>query len=140
MSSPRCVLDTNVLISALLAPHGLPNRLLGHVLARRGLLVSEALLEELSSRLRRPKFDVYLPPQSRERFAALLSSRGERVEVRTVVRDSSDPDDNPILALALDGRAEVLVTGDKKHLLPLHPYGSVDILTPRAFADRLGIQ
>jgi len=52
----------------------------------------------------------------------------------SVVRDCRDPDDNKFLALALDGHAECIVTGDP-HLLELHPWRGIPILTPRAFLE-----
>lgn len=45
---------------------------------------------------------------------------------------SRDPDDDQILASALSGNAEVLVTGDRRHLLPLGRMGAMRILTPQA--------
>lgn len=139
MSRPRCVFDTNVLISALLSPSGLPLRLLRHVLEEADLLMSAAALDELASRLQRPKFDAYVAAEDRDAFVRTLRRRAERVVVGTVVTACSDPDDNHILALAVDDRADVLVTGDRKHLLPLHPFRGIQILAPRELADRIGI-
>ncbi len=139
MRSPRCVLDTNVVISAVLRPDGLPNRVVAHALEHGTVLVSEVLLDELRSRLARPKFDRYVSVPDRERIVSLFARRGTHVLVSAVVTDSSDPDDNAVLALALDGRADVIVSGDRKHVLPLHPYRGIPVLSPREFATRVGL-
>lgn len=52
---------------------------------------------------------------------------------------SPDPDDNPILATAIAGVADYLVTGDKRDLLSLRKVETVQIITARAFADLLGL-
>jgi predicted nucleic acid-binding protein len=52
---------------------------------------------------------------------------------------SPDPDDNPILATAIAGGADYLVTGDKRDLLSLGKVEAVQIVTARAFADLLGL-
>ncbi len=139
MRSPRCVIDTNVVISAVLKPESLPARVVAYAFGEGALLVSDALLGELRTRLARPKFDRYVSAADREQLVALLARRGTRTAVTTVVTDSPDPDDNAVLALALDGRADVIVTGDRKHLLPLHPYRGIPVLSPRDFAERVGV-
>ena len=139
MPDARCVLDTNVVISAVLNPAGLPNRLVAHVFEHGTVLVSEALLDELRSRIMRPKFDPYVSVPDRERIVALFARRGERIAVTSIATESIDPDDNAVLALALDGKADVIVSGDRKHVLPLHPYRGIAVLTPRDAATRFGI-
>lgn len=61
-SNLRCVIDTNVLISAALSDKGPPNQATHTVLRRGVLLASVHTLEELETRLRRPKFERYLQP------------------------------------------------------------------------------
>lgn len=139
MPDARCVLDTNVVISAVLNPAGLPNRLVVNVFEHGTVLVSEALLEELRSRIMRPRFDRYVSVPDRERIVTLFARRGQRFVVTSIVTDSLDPDDNAVLALALDGQADVIVSGDRKHVLPLHPYQGIAVLTPRDAATRFGI-
>lgn len=135
----RCVVDTNVFISAALNAGSLPNRVVTHVIEEGLLLLSEATIIELRTRLALPKFDPYQSAEKRRRFGAFIESQGERVKVDSVVTDSSDPADNPFLALALDGNADYIVTGDKKHLLPLHPYRGIPVLSPRTFAEAVGL-
>ena len=133
MSETRCVIDTNVLISAVLNDRGLPARVVAHVIETGWLLASDATLFELRSRVSQPRkrhshsfknsskwpfgtplFDPYQSPEGRERFVGFIESRSRRVVTESVVTDSADPDDNPFLVLALDGRADVIVSGDKK--------------------------
>ena len=134
------MVDTNVLISAALSAQGLPNRVVAYVVERGQLLCSDATLHELDTRLKRPKFERYLSAERRERYVAFIQDHSEPVTVETVVTDSPDPDDNPFLALALDGKADYIVSGDKKHLLPLHPYRGIPVLSPREFAREVGIE
>ena len=49
------------------------------------------------------------------------------------VYDCADPKDNKFLALALSAKADMLVTGDKKHLLPMNPYNGVSIVSIETF-------
>jgi len=49
------------------------------------------------------------------------------------IADSPDPDDNKFLEVAVECDADYLITGDKKHLLPLHPYRNIQILQPHDF-------
>ena len=139
MPDARVVLDTNVVISAVLNPSGLPNRVVRYAFEHGIVLVSEALLDELRTRIMRPTFDRYVSVPDRERIVALLARRGERVAVTSVVTESTDPDDNAVLALALDGQADLVVSGDHKHLLPLHPFRGIAVVTPREAATRFNV-
>jgi putative PIN family toxin of toxin-antitoxin system len=73
MKAERVVLDTNVLISAALSPLGKPFACLSWVLDHAALLTSRELLEELETRLARPKFDKYIDDARRRAFVAELS-------------------------------------------------------------------
>jgi uncharacterized protein len=50
---------------------------------------------------------------------------------------AGDPDDDPVIATAVAARADYLVTGDRRHLLPLGAYAGTRIVTPRQFFDIL---
>lgn len=140
MTEPRCVVDTNVLISAALSSQSLPNRVVAYIVEAGRLLCSPSTLHELRTRLARPKFERYLSAEERERFVTFIAATGEDVTVTTEIADSPDPDDNVFLALALDGKADCIVTGDAKHLLPLHPFRGIPIWSPRKFAREVGIE
>lgn len=70
---PRCVIDTNVLISALLSSSGRSNRTVRAVFRHGQLLSPESALEELEDSLNRPKFDSYLRVEDRDDYLALIS-------------------------------------------------------------------
>ncbi len=130
----RVVLDTNVLVSAVLFG-GIPRDLL--VSAIRGelaIVTSPVLLDELEGLLRRKfGFGVSAARATRAEFE-LLAQIVEPAEVPDICRD---PDDNEVLAAATTGEAEAIVTGDED-LLALRSFGDVAILTPAEFERRLG--
>ena len=135
MSKPRCVFDTNVLISAGLSPQGTPQRALSWVVRRGLLLLSAATLGEFSSRfIPREKFDRYLSPSDRVRFVARIEGAAEMVVVTTRLAVCADPDDDRFVELAVDGRVDCLATGNARHFPAEH--GGVPVLTPAAFAER----
>ena len=99
MKAERVVLDTNVLISAALSPQGKPSACLSWVLDNATLLTSRELLEELNTRLARPKFGKYLDEAQRRAFVADLALSSVLVEVRGVIRLCRDPDDDKLLEI-----------------------------------------
>ena len=130
----RLVIDTNVLISALLAGKSLPAHLI--VLWREGrfdLLTSANQLDELVRVTRYPKIRERLAPALAGRLINEL--RGIAVEVKSlpIVTVSIDPYDNYLLAMAAAGSADFLVTGDKRDLLALKLYEGTKIITVRDF-------
>ncbi|HYG86413.1 MAG TPA: putative toxin-antitoxin system toxin component, PIN family [Azospirillum sp.] len=137
----RFVLDTNVLVGAALLPKGgvrryEPTRLCVETAMLDGvLLVSEATLAELREVLLRPAFDRHKARTEREAFLSAVEAEAERVEPAEEVRLCSDPDDDKFLAVALAGKADVLLTEDKA-LLALRTVGGTRILRPIAFARR----
>ena len=128
------MLDTNVLISAAITPHGLPLRVLRWTVEHGVLLASGATLDELQSRLiGQQKFDRYLSLDGRTAFVS------EVVESSTVLLPTSRlsvcsaPDDDRSLELAGDGGADCLVTGNARDFPAEH--AGVAVLTPAAFAE-----
>lgn len=132
MRVERVVLDTNVLISAVLSPLGKPFACLEWVLDNATLIVSRELLDELETRIARPKFSKYVDEPRRRAFVADLSLSGVQVELSGRVTVCRDPDDNKLLETAIAGRADCLVTGDQD-LLALNPFHGIPILTPARF-------
>jgi putative PIN family toxin of toxin-antitoxin system len=135
----RAVVDTNILIRALLKPSGSVAPILGSL--RNGsytALYSSALLEEVVEVLGRPRFQKKygIRPQDVEILLALLVMRGEEVAPRRKIETCRDPKDDKFLEVAVEGRADAIVTGDGD-LLVLHPFEGVPILTPSAFLARL---
>lgn len=134
----RAVIDTNVLIAALLW-RGPPHALLEYVRAGTVSLVSSpALLAEFAEVMGRTKFDVILSrtSTSRERSLAEVRRLVEVIEPPPLLRPMCrDPDDDKVLALAIAARVEVIVSGDKD-LLSLGSFEGVPILAP---AQALGL-
>ena len=87
----RVVVDTNVLISRLLAPHGTAGRAVRHAVDTAQLLISRAMIEELAEVVSRPKFDPYLTIEERQTFVRLLGRIAELVPVVGEVRACRDP-------------------------------------------------
>lgn len=125
---PRVVLDTNVLVSGLLTPHGTAARLMD--LAQREdlqLLYDDRILQEYRQVLRRPQFGF-----SGVAVALLLEfieTSGEHVVARPLPLAGTDPSDQPFLEVAVSGAADALVTGNRRHY-PKQSAGSVRILSP----------
>jgi len=122
----RVVIDTNVLVSATVG-HGKPRRLLRQVLRGHSAVASREMLAELADVLGRDKFS--LTPGQIARFLTVYARRCEVVNLdRRVIAVDADPDDNIVLGTAVDGRAALIVTGDK-HLLALEEFEGIRIVT-----------
>jgi uncharacterized protein len=135
MKAERYVVDTNVLISALLQPSGWTAKVLDAIHAVGSLLVfSDQTFAELTSRLMRPKFDCYVDEALRQQFLSDLASVAEWVTITGVVDACRDPDDDKFLETAINGDAACIVTGDAD-LLTLDAFDGVRILTPRDFVE-----
>lgn len=131
-SKVRYVVDTNVIISALLLETGMPARAFRYALQNGEILLSVELLEELNNVLGREKFNRYLTREEREEFLETLVERSVLVELVEKVQECRDPKDDKILELALSGGAEYIITGDRD-LLVLNPFRGVQIVTPDEF-------
>jgi putative PIN family toxin of toxin-antitoxin system len=131
----RAVLDTNLLVSYLLT-HRPPIATLSdkHLAQERFTLVTgAALLEELDRVLRYPKLQRYYSEEARTRFVALIAALSEVVELpESVPPISRDPDDDWVIACAVAGRADVIVSGDRD-LLTLEQVLKIPILSAAQF-------
>jgi putative PIN family toxin of toxin-antitoxin system len=135
----RAVIDTNILIRALLKPSGSVAPVLGNL--RHGAftaLYSSELLREVVEVLGRPRFRTKYGIQSQdvETLIALLVLRGEEVIPRRKIEVCRDPKDDKLLEVAVEGGADAIVTGDDD-LLVLHPFEGIPILPPKAFLAKL---
>jgi len=134
----RIVLDTNILIAALITKDTPPDRLYQAWLnSEFGLVTSTAQMAEVATVLARPRLRRYLDA---DEAAAIL----ENIDTRAIILDdppnvdlSPDPKDNPILAAAIAGKADLIVSGDKKHMLALGVVEGIPIVTARDALDRL---
>jgi putative PIN family toxin of toxin-antitoxin system len=135
MARERVVLDTNVFISGLLSSKSTPARVVDRAIEEDQILASTDTLHELMTKLLSPKFDRYVSRESRDALLERLAPNVEMVEVVQRVRASRDPKDDKFLEVALNGAANVLVSGDAD-LLTLHPFRGTSILTPAAYLRR----
>ncbi len=125
----KIVLDTNVLIAALIA-RGVCHELLEHCVLRHTLLTSDFILEETREKLIE-EFDY--PAELAGEAVTVLRSRMKVVPASKL--DSPvcrDPDDDNVLAAALSAHCDCIITGDKG-LLVLKAYEGIDIFSPRHF-------
>jgi putative PIN family toxin of toxin-antitoxin system len=108
----RIVVDTNLWIRALLGGRVTLPLLEAWYARRFTVVVSEALMEELDRVWRRPRHRDRIDAHDAERLLEQLRFRGDRVELVTVPPQCRDPKDHPVLATAIDGRVDAIVTGD----------------------------
>ena len=134
-SKERIVVDTNVLISRLLLPASVSGRAVRKAVDRGQLMVSEATLAELADVAGRAKFDPYLSIADRQEFMRLLGRVAEMVPIVRVVHACRDPRDDKFLEVAVNGRADLIVTGDRD-LLALDPFMGIAILRPADYLAR----
>jgi len=135
MKRERVVLDTNVLISGLFSTTSTPAKAVEQAINNGQLVASPETLRELMTRLLSPKFDRYVPRKRRDALLLRLAPLIEIVEVVQMVRASRDPNDDQFLEAAVNGRADVVVSGDGD-LLELNPFRGIAILTPAAYLAR----
>jgi len=128
----RVVLDTNVVVSALLLSDSVPRQAFDKALDHGEIIISTPVLLELAEVLARNKLNKYLTEQERMRFLVALLKESELVGITEQISDCRDPNDNKFLELAVCGNADVLVTGDDD-LLVLNPFRGIALLTPRDF-------
>jgi putative PIN family toxin of toxin-antitoxin system len=123
----RVLLDTNILVSAIISSGNARELFKKGIDGRFTLVISEPILEELTTVMRRPKFKTTEEEVGRTTMALLQTA--EIVAVASnlnIIKE--DPDDNKILNAAFDGGADVIVTGDH-HLLELKVYKGIKIIT-----------
>jgi putative PIN family toxin of toxin-antitoxin system len=137
----RVILDTNVLLSALLSPLGAPANLLDAWERKKFTLVAcDSLIAELREVAARPFFRARLRASAAELLAAgirdfsMFCQNPRSGEVAP--NFAPDPKDSYLLALAEVSQAEFLVTGDKQ-LLSLRHHKSTRIITPAAMIEAL---
>ena len=126
-------------MSALIRGDGPPGRVLAAVKSRDVTLVtSEAQRRELRSVLGRESLRARIHPAEAEDLIRNLPAVAEVVPADLPsVNASPDPDDNLILATAIAGRVDLVVSGDKKHMLSLGNVDGIPIVTAAVAADRL---
>src|SRR3990172_13073125 len=133
----RVVLDTNVIVSGTIQSRGNPFRIIEAWRQGRFLLVtSNALVEEVRRVLTYPRIQKYgITPQQIRRVIQTLKRYGVSTEGKLKVSAvPEDPQDNQVLAAAIEGVADYIVSGDE-HLKNLKRYQTISIVTPREFIE-----
>ena len=130
----RVVIDTNAMVSRLLLPESVPGKAIRKAVDQAELLVSEATLNELADVLAREKFNPYISIEERQEFLRLLGRIAEMVPIILAVYGCRDPQDDKFLEVAVNGEANMIVTGDKD-LLVLNPFRGIAIVTPSAYLE-----
>jgi len=136
----RAVLDTNVLVSGLVAEHGPPRRVLDAWLeGRYNLVTSLYLVEELIHVLSYPRIARRLCLDEEE-LAAILAALLSKAEVTPgylcLPGVTRDPKDDAVVACAKEGDADYIVSGDQD-LLVLGEYEGIRVVTPHRFVEIL---
>lgn len=138
---PRLVIDTNVFVSGLISPSGFPAKILKTVRENRAVhLVSDPIVEEYLRVLRYPRIrkfknvtDTFLAE-----IATYLAYEAERIELISTITLSPDPDDDVFLATAVDGRANLIISGDRADMLTLGKVRNIPVVTAREAMQQLG--
>jgi putative PIN family toxin of toxin-antitoxin system len=123
-----------VVVSRALLPQSVAGRALGKALREVIPIASVESLLELEEVLGRKKFDRVASHAERMRVWFTYRLQVEICAVTDAVTECRDPKDNMILALALSGHAELIVTGDGD-LLCLHPWRAIAILSPADYLE-----
>ena len=130
----RVVLDTGILIAALITKDTSPDRIYQAWRKRRfELVTSQWQLDEFRRVSRYPKLRKYLQPIEAGNLVNGLRHQARFLEELPDVDLSEDPNDNPLLAMAIAGEVDYLVSGDKRDVLALKKVGKASIVTARRF-------
>ena len=141
MPSPkpgRLIIDTNVWISFLIGKElqGLRELIIDEKVK---IITTDQLISEIRIVTARKKLKKYFDQDSVTALISLLEIIGEKIKIRKIERVCRDPKDDFLLALAKDGKANYLITGDQD-LLELNSFGRTQILTTRQFQDKFNIR
>ena len=138
----RAVIDTSILIRAIIKPRGTVGPILqGLRNADYQLVYSDPLLAELAEVLARPRLPAKygLTTEDIATVLSLILLRGEPVVPARRIGVCRDPNDNMVLEAAVAGQVDAIVSGDED-LLALSPFEGIPVLSPAAFLRRLASQ
>jgi uncharacterized protein len=131
------VLDASTFVSAALKANSIPERaLLRAVTEPDRLILSRGVESEYREVIFRPKFDRFVSVERRQMILDIVIVAAERVEPAETVLECRDPKDNKYLALAAAGMADIIVSSDARHLLSMHPWRGISILSPVDYLAR----
>lgn len=132
----RAVLDSNVFLSAMISPHGAPDIIYRAWQAGKfEIVTSQVQLDEMRRASRYPKFKSILQPA---KVGAMMNNLQHAIILRkvTISDEADDPNDSFLIAMAIIGKADYLVTGDKRAgLLKRKRINETHIVTPSQFIN-----
>jgi putative PIN family toxin of toxin-antitoxin system len=133
----RVVIDTNVIVSGVLNPHGPPGRIVNALLSETvTILHDDRFLSEYREVLLRPTFG--FARSDVEGLLDFVESVGEHVSAEPLSLVLPDPDDLPFLEVAISGAAGALITGNIRHFKPRGGRHSALVTTPADFLRHWG--
>lgn len=131
------VLDTNILIAALITQGTPPDTLYRAWLrGKMEVVTSRSQISEIAAVLSRPRMLKYVQPDETSILLDNLDTRIIIINDPPSVNFSPDPADNKILAVAIAANADLIVSGDKKHMLCLENVAGISIVSAREAVDR----
>jgi putative PIN family toxin of toxin-antitoxin system len=135
MDELRFVIDTNILVSAVLIKSSIPDVVFKKARSLGIILFSDATFQELQEILNRSKFDKYVSVSVRTQFLAKFKLESEETEIVQMIKQCRDPKDDKFLEVALNGNATHIITGDKD-LLVLEKIGTTKIISFSEFISK----
>ena len=131
-TKPRFVLDTNLVVSAVLIKQSISRRAFDKAGHEGQILLSMAVIVELNDVLKREKFNKYLTESERLGFLNILLHEAELIQISEPISECRDPKDDKFLELAVNGQADAIIAGDQD-LLVLNPFREISIVDPHQF-------
>lgn len=130
----KVVLDTNIIISAVILPHGTPAKIIKAWQERKfQLLISKEIFKEIACVLARPRLKKYnITLLRRKEILKVLYKYSVMTDGKLKVKVSEDPNDDMFIVCAMEGNADYIVSGDAD-LLKIKSHDNIDIITADAF-------
>ncbi len=132
----RIILDNNVAISALIIENSISHKAYRKAVEKHILFISEEVIIELITRLKRQKFSRYFVNEIiKEELILAYLDTCQKIKVNHRISACRDPDDDKYLELALSSKADLIISGDHD-LLVLSPFNEIHIINPSDFLNR----
>lgn len=136
----KIVLDTNIIVSGLISNTGAPALLLRAWLdGKFTLITSKGQLKELCHVLEYDRLRSRISPEQRKNLLKNIDVEAIVCDILPDIDISPDPDDNITLATAIAGKANLIITGDKRHMLALEKVESIPIITARDALEQINL-
>ncbi|MBE9004267.1 putative toxin-antitoxin system toxin component, PIN family [Fortiea sp. LEGE XX443] len=131
----KYVLDTNIIVSALLFKSSQPRQALDKARTTGIILMSNSIWVEIQEVLARAKFDKYITPGERQLFLIGFHETVIFIDIEETINACRDSKDDKYLELAVNGQATIIISGDQD-LLVLNPFKNIPIVTVRQFLEQ----